>query len=75
MENRILELMRKHLEDGMDQINVDSCIATDLSICSFELIQIISEIEEEFGIEIEDEAIADFETVSDIIMYVREREK
>lgn len=75
MEDRVLTILRTHLEDNKRQIDSGSCIATDLSISSFELIQIISEIEEEFGIEIEDSVIADFETVADIIDYVCERSR
>lgn len=75
MEDRILTILRNHLEDDKEQIDSDSCIATDLSISSFEMIQIISEIEEAFGIEIEDSVIADFETVADIVDYVCERSR
>lgn len=75
MEDRILTILRNHLEDDKEQIDRDSCIATDLSISSFEMIQIISEIEEAFKIEIEDSVIADFETVADIVDYVCERSR
>ena len=54
-------------------IKEDSNLVSDLGLNSFELINLIIAFEEKFGIEIDDEELPEFETVSDIAEFLEER--
>ena len=53
-----------------DEITMDSLLTEDLGLSSLELINIISEFEDEFDIEIPDRVIPTMHTVRDIVAYL-----
>lgn len=53
-----------------DSITLNSKIQEDLGADSLDILQLLMTIEERFGIEIPDEELAKFETVSDIVNYL-----
>lgn len=57
---------------GLDaeSVTLDSSIAEDLEIDSIDAFQILSEIEDTFSIEVDEDAIADFKTIRDVVDYV-----
>ncbi|AYM82934.1 acyl carrier protein [Agrobacterium radiobacter] len=70
----IAERIRKIIVDqlGADPANVvdDANFADDLGADSLETVQIVMEIEEEFGVEIPDSAASTILTVGDAIRFV-----
>lgn len=52
-------------------ITEDTSFKKDLRADSFELMELVMALEEEYGIEIEDEELEKFETVGDVMDYVR----
>ena len=53
-----------------DTITLESAITDDLSLDSIEIFEILSEIEDEFSIEVEEEAYDSIKTVQDLVSYV-----
>ena len=53
-----------------DTITLESAITEDLSLDSIEIFEILSEIEDEFSIEVEEEAYDSIKTVQDLVSYV-----
>lgn len=53
-----------------DTITLESAITDDLSLDSIEIFEILSEIEDKFSIEVEEEAYDSIKTVQDLVSYV-----
>ena len=51
----------------------DTVLITDLGLTSFDLIQLVVAVEDEFNIEISDRAIKNFKTAGDVIRYIEEQ--
>ncbi len=51
----------------------DTVLTTDLGLTSFDLIQLVVAVEDEFDIEISDRAIKNFKTAGDVIRYIEEQ--
>lgn len=51
----------------------ETVLTTDLGLTSFDLIQLVVAVEDEFDIEISDRAIKNFKTVGDVIDYIEEQ--
>ncbi|MBS6063340.1 acyl carrier protein [Criibacterium bergeronii] len=53
-----------------ESISLDSSIDEDLEIDSIDAFEILSEIEDEFSIEVDEDAMSSFKTIRDIVDYV-----
>ena len=53
-----------------DTITLESAITDDLTLDSIEILEILSEIEDEFSIEVEEDAYDSIKTVQDLVSYV-----
>lgn len=53
----------------------DSVLLADLKMSSFDLLNLVCVLEDEFDIEIPDRIIGDFKTVGDVLDYLVEQEK
>lgn len=51
----------------------DTVLTADLGLTSFDLIQLVVAVEDEFDIEISDRAIKNIKTVGDVIRYIEEQ--
>lgn len=56
-----------------DLITPSSNLTTDLNLNSLDVVNVIVEFEETFGIEIDEEDIRSFTTVGDIVNYIESR--
>ncbi|MBQ8063922.1 MAG: acyl carrier protein [Clostridia bacterium] len=70
----VFETIRKLLADQLDidedEITMDSTLLEDLGADSIELVDLVMSIEEEYGIEVPDDATDDIRTVGDAVRYV-----
>ncbi|MCF0150309.1 MAG: acyl carrier protein [Firmicutes bacterium] len=68
--NKICSIIAEQL--GIDEtiITMDTNLTKDLEADSLDAVEIIMSIEEEFGIEIEDDAASAFKSIGDIVAYV-----
>ena len=68
--DKIKEIIIDKLDVDESQVTMDTNILKDLEADSLDAVEVILGVEEEFGIEIPDEAADSFSTVSDIVNYV-----
>lgn len=75
----VFERLRSILSDQFnideDSINYDTDFFKDLNADSLDIIDLVSTISGEFGMEIDDAKIEGFKTVGDVVDYVENRLK
>lgn len=72
MEDKIIAIVAEQLELDTDEITMDSAFISDLGADSFEVIELIETLEEEFGISISDKEADKIQTVGDAVAFVKE---
>ena len=72
MFEKIREIICDQLELEEDQVTMDSNLLEDLGADSIDLADLVMTFEDEFNMEISDEALENIKTVSDIVKYVEE---
>ncbi|MHB8126018.1 MAG: acyl carrier protein [Desulfitobacteriaceae bacterium] len=72
LEDRIIAIMRDNLEKR-PEINLESRLVEDLKVDSLDKLMIISALEDEFSIAIDEEDFIDVVTVRDIAMKLKDR--
>lgn len=68
---KIKSILVKQLKIDIKKINLESRIINDFGADSLDAIELVMEIEEEFGIEIPDEDVEKMVTVEDIVKYIQ----
>ena len=71
MYDRALEILQEFVDDDCE-ITADSVLVDDLGLSSLQVINIVSEFEGEFDIEIPDRVIPTLRTVGDVVNYLEE---
>ena len=70
----ILEKVKKIIADQLDfdisEITAESSIADDLGADSLDVVDMVMTFEDEFGIEIPDDAVETIKTVGDVIKFL-----
>ena len=70
MLETLQEIIRSYTDDEEIVISGDMVLLIDLGLNSYELVQLVCEVEERFGVEIPDRAISEFKTVQDVVDYI-----
>ncbi|MDY2794188.1 acyl carrier protein [Peptostreptococcus porci] len=70
MVEKIREILAEQLDLDLDEIKADSDIQEDLEADSLDVMDIMTEIEDEFDIEVEDDAIESLRTPALIAAYI-----
>lgn len=74
MLDRIIELIREQLHIAENvPITEETSFQQDLRADSFELMELIMAVEDEYGIKVEDEDLEKFETVGDVLDYIKDK--
>lgn len=60
------------LDVEADQITMDANLKEDLDADSLDAVEVIMAIEDEYGVDIDDDAIPNITTVSDLVNYIVE---
>ena len=63
-------MLAKQLSIDAARINESTDIIKDLGADSLDLVDTLMNIEEEWGIEIEDDVVQSFKTVGDVVAYI-----
>ncbi len=69
---KMQEIISEQLEIAIDEITYDSHIMEDLNADSLDVVDLIMSIEDEFGIEVPDEALENIRTVEDVVKYIED---
>lgn len=59
-----------HIAPGME-ITEETSFKHDLRADSFELMELVMALEDEYGVKIDDDELENFETVGDVIEYIK----
>ena len=71
LEKKVIKIISETAEVPEEKIKLESNIMGDLELESLDVVDLVSAFEEEFGVEIEDEDIKKFQTVKDIVDYLK----
>lgn len=74
MFEKVQAILAKQLRLSPEKITLESLIKKDLGADSLDILQLLMRIEDQYGIVIPDQALATFETVSDVVNYLEEQE-
>ena len=72
MTEKIIEVMAEFSDVPLESINEESRLVGDLGLTSLDVVGIISRLEDEFDINVDENQIEDFQTVRDVVNYVKE---
>lgn len=70
MLEKLAKLVYDQTGDGSIEVTRESVLLADLGMNSFDLVNLVCEVEDEFGVEIPDRIIGTFKTVGDVIDYI-----
>lgn len=71
---KLQEIIAEQLEIGSEEIEYASNIIDDLGADSLDVVDLIMSIEDEFGIEVPDEALEGMSTVEDMVKFIEDHE-
>lgn len=72
IETRLKKIVAENLDVNEERVTNDSGFINDLGADSLDLVELIMALEEEFGVEIPDEAAEKIRTISDALKYIKE---
>lgn len=72
--DKVKELIAEQLDVDADTITAESNIQDDLGADSLDVVDLVMAIEEEYEVEIPDEAVANIKTVGDIVKYIEDNQ-
>lgn len=72
MLDTIREILSKQLRIDISEINEDTNIKDDLGVDSLDVVEMLMSIEEECGVVVPDDEIANLKTVGDVAKYVED---
>ncbi|MDQ0202803.1 acyl carrier protein [Pectinatus haikarae] len=67
---KVRDIVVEQLGVEADDVNIDSTFIDDLGADSLDIVELIMAFEEEFGIEIPDEAAEKIKNVQDVVTYI-----
>ena len=71
-EDRVKDIIVEQLGVNADQVNPAAKFIEDLGADSLDTVELVMAFEEEFGIEVPDEAAGKLQAVSDVISYIND---
>ena len=66
MREKIIEIILKYTENDNVSIDADTSLVTDLGLTSLDILKISMNLEEEFGIEFDEDEVAEITTLGDL---------
>lgn len=71
---KLQAIIADQLELDAEEITYDSHILDDLGADSLDVVDLVMSIEDEFGMEVPDEALEKIRTVEDMVKYIEDHE-
>lgn len=68
---KIRELLAAQFDVEEDSITAETKISEELGADSLDVVELLMELEEEFGLQIPDEEIENLKTVGDVVEYIQ----
>lgn len=70
MEEKLIGMVRDVCASDVE-ITRDTNLTFDLGLKSIDLLELVTDVEDEFGIEVTDEAVENIHTVGELIDYIK----
>lgn len=70
--DKVIGIISDQVAVAVDNIDENTALEDDLDVDSLDLLQIVTAIEDEFNITVEDEAFETVRTVGDAVAYIKE---
>lgn len=70
MLEKLTSIIKEYTGNENLVLTPDTVLITDLGMSSFDLVQLVCEMEETFDIEIPDRSIKSFKTVGDVMSFI-----
>ncbi len=71
---KLQEIIAEQLEIEIDDITLESELVDDLGADSLDVVDLVMTIEDEFGMEVPDEALEKIRTVDDVVKYIEDNQ-
>ena len=71
---KLQEIIADQLELDVETVTPDSNILDDLGADSLDVVDLIMSVEDEFSIEVPDEALENIRTVADMVKYIEDHQ-
>lgn len=68
--DKVKEIIVKELKINPDKVTLEASLKDDLGADSLDAVEIVMDIEDEFGIEIDDTKAESIATVGDLVTYI-----
>lgn len=75
LTERVKKIVVEHLDIDADKVEPKASFVDDLGADSLDIIELVMALEEEFSLEIPDEAAESIRTVEDAISFIEEQQK
>jgi len=75
VEQKVKEILAEQLGVDVNKVTLETNVATDLGADSLDLVEILMSLEDEFGVSIPDEEIAEIKTVKQIVDFINANKK
>lgn len=69
---KLFNIISEELDIDVSTISLEADIREDFNVDSLDLVDIIMDIEDEFQVEVPDEALEELITVNDVVEYIRD---
>lgn len=69
---RIKTIISEEFDVNENEITLNTSLFDELDIDSLDLVDLVMTLEDEFSVELPDEALADMKTVGDVVKYIEE---
>ena len=69
---KLQEIIADQLEIDASEIDYESNIIDDLGADSLDIVDLVMSVEDEFGIEVPDEALENISTIEDMVKYIED---
>lgn len=73
MMEKLMTMVAEQMGVDIAQVKPESRLKEDLQADSASVMMLIMDVENEFGIEVEDDAIEKVKTVGDLVKYIKEK--
>ena len=70
--DKVMDIVCKQLNVSKDKLTPETSFVNDLSADSLDLVELVMELEDQFGVSIPDEEAEKIQTIGDAIKYVEE---
>lgn len=75
IEQKVIKIIADNQGKSIEVITMESRFAEDLGVDSLSTVEIMMEIEKEFGVDVPDEEATKIKKVADVVNYIKEHNK